>query len=382
MTTATPSADQPPFRIGGTGTALPFRRLQDHDGGSDASYTSADESETIPEEATRRSPLGLLSERLRSLSPRTRLVAGVSGGAVALVCLAFAVWPHHHTNLRGPQEVGIAHQAAMPVVMTPPPTRVIQKAALTQAAPPASAATATKSGNSDLDAMLAMKQPSANPTPHASIPPVATPTDGNTAVARTDTPKADAAQIAGKIVAAPMAPHDQIEVLQLVTEEAKLVQKSREEVANLHDQVRQLQSTTTNKTEDIDRRVSMLEAQKGVQEAAKAPEEQASPADDAARTAKAALDAAMETPKPPVPPARVSVPKPIAPPTPVEWVPRYRILAASPELAMVQDDAAPAGQPTQYEVSVGTVLHGYGRVNAISQRGTLWAIQTEHGLIQ
>jgi len=57
----------------------------------------------------------------------------------------------------------------------------------------------------------------------------------------------------------------------------------------------------------------------------------------------------------------------------------YEIRAASPGVAVL---GTLDGTPAVVEVAVGDQVPGYGRVNAIAQRGSAWAVQCEHGIIQ
>ncbi len=57
----------------------------------------------------------------------------------------------------------------------------------------------------------------------------------------------------------------------------------------------------------------------------------------------------------------------------------YEIRAASPGVAVL---GTLDGTPAVVEIAVGDQVPGYGRVNAIAQRGSTWAVQCEHGAIQ
>jgi len=58
---------------------------------------------------------------------------------------------------------------------------------------------------------------------------------------------------------------------------------------------------------------------------------------------------------------------------------RYEIRAASPGVAVL---GTRDGTPAVVEIAVGDQVPGYGRVNAIAQKGSAWAVQCEHGTIQ
>ena len=57
----------------------------------------------------------------------------------------------------------------------------------------------------------------------------------------------------------------------------------------------------------------------------------------------------------------------------------YEIRAASPGVALL---GTLDGTPAVVEIAVGDEVPGYGRVNAIAQKGSAWAVQCEHGTIQ
>ena len=56
----------------------------------------------------------------------------------------------------------------------------------------------------------------------------------------------------------------------------------------------------------------------------------------------------------------------------------YEIRAASPGVAVL---GTLDGTPAVVEVAVGDQVPGYGRVNAIVQKGRAWAVLCEHGAI-
>jgi len=173
-----------------------------------------------------------------------------------------------------------------------------------------------------------------------------------------------------------MSAPEQVQVLQLVTEVAALVQHERAEIASVRNDLAHLQGGDADKVSDLTRRVTMLEAKRAVAEASAPPADPAVDTSTALHKARDAILAARSAPD--TPPSVSAAPRTDVP----AWIPHYRILAASPQLAMVQDDAAPAGRPSQYEIVVGTQLTGFGRVRAIAQQGTLWVIQADHGVIQ
>ncbi|WP_242402358.1 hypothetical protein [Komagataeibacter kakiaceti] len=134
-----------------------------------------------------------------------------------------------------------------------------------------------------------------------------------------------------------MTSDDQLQVLQLVTEEAALVQRTRSEIAALRQDLDRLRIADTAKASDLNRRMSLLEAKRAVADAEAPPSDGPATTRAAADKARAALEAAAAEPQPtPTPPqfpasrtAKMRQAPPAPPPT---WTPHYRILAASPSL--------------------------------------------------
>ncbi|GBQ61907.1 hypothetical protein AA0313_2846 [Acetobacter indonesiensis NRIC 0313] len=183
-----------------------------------------------------------------------------------------------------------------------------------------------------------------------------------------------------------MSSKDQIDVLQLVTMEAALVQNTRTEMLSLRQELQKERDEALKARADFTRRLALLEARKAVADATDLPNQAR---ENAADQAKRALAAAMNSQQNSAPPPSASpsslapqaAPASEQPRTNHNWVPRYRIVSASPLLGMVQDDNAPSGEQSQYEVEPGTNLRGYGVVKSIYQAGTNWVIKTDHGLI-
>ncbi|GBQ95640.1 hypothetical protein AA0229_0231 [Gluconobacter cerinus NRIC 0229] len=195
-------------------------------------------------------------------------------------------------------------------------------------------------------------------------------------------PPADPVKTAQTLQAAPMATQQQIDVLQLVTAEARVIERERGEVEELRQSLAGQRKAEEDRLNDLTRRVSLVEANHAVTGAENSGADEAAQAHAAAEKARAALSAAMNKP------ATVAATSSAAPPAPAavagpapkpEWVHHYRIVAASPQLAMIEDSAAPSGQARQFEVGVGTVIPGYGAVLTISQQGATWVLHTAHG---
>ncbi|TCW23274.1 hypothetical protein EDC20_1261 [Gluconobacter oxydans] len=192
-------------------------------------------------------------------------------------------------------------------------------------------------------------------------------------------PPADPVKTAQTLQAAPMATQQQIDVLQLVTAEARVIERERGEVEELRQSLAGQRKAEEDRLNDLTRRVSLVEANHAVTGAENPGADEAAQAHAAAEKARAALSAAMNKPAT-VAATSSAAPAAVAGPAPKPaWVHHYRIVAASPQLAMIEDSAAPSGQARQFEVGVGTVIPGYGAVLTISQQGATWVLHTAHG---
>ena len=60
----------------------------------------------------------------------------------------------------------------------------------------------------------------------------------------------------------------------------------------------------------------------------------------------------------------------------------FRVQGASPGLAVLNVVGAAPGEAPVLYVSLGDQVPGIGRIKSIYQRGTLWVVQTDAGLIQ
>lgn len=374
---------------------LPFRKLgtaPDPDSSSEPEETGEIRAEVesgAAETAEKAPSSARVIARLTALPCRKQLMIGGSTAVTGLLAVFLFISLSGRSTPPVGQEVGVTPASVPPAQITAQP---MSKPPLVTPQPVQTAQIAQPQAESDdLKAMLAMKTPphpvvrapDAAPTPPAASPsaqkPDATPVRS--------TPPEDAVHKAARLQAAPMTPDDQVQVLQLVTEEAALVQRTRSEIETLRQDLDRLRISDTAKSADLNRRMSLLEAKKAVADAEAPPSDGLAATRAAAEKARAALEAALAEPHSAATPAKSVTPAPsnvreTPLPPPATWMPRYRILAASPQLAMVQDDGAPAGQASQAEVQIGTDLRGYGRVRAIAQRGTIWVIQAEHGTIQ
>ena len=215
------------------------------------------------------------------------------------------------------------------------------------------------------------------PTPAPVAPPqAAEPRPAEMAAPVVQPPRPDAAALALNLRPAPMTSPEQVQVLNLVTEMATMVKDMRKQQAQLRADLAKSPLDVTARLMDFERRLALAEAKSGV----------------------AAADDAMGdgTAKPLVDPA--SNPAPVAPkimpvaasqavavvPAPASVAPAklYRVQAASPGLALLTQVDRGGGDGAQVQVVVGDGLPGYGRVQAIAQKGTAWVVSTEHGDIR
>ena len=190
-------------------------------------------------------------------------------------------------------------------------------------------------------------------------------------------PTPDPVTIAAHMKPAEMSTPQEIQVLALVTELGALIRDEKTEIAGL----RVDQEKTGAKLDDFDRRLSLAEA-KGAINAAMG----------VATSTIAATGAAAIDPRPVLAghvgrgiPASVSAatlagPSPADPPAST-GPKRYRVQAASPNLAMLAALDRSGDESAQLEVTIGDGVPGHGRVTSITQRGTNWVVQTDHGAI-
>jgi hypothetical protein len=227
---------------------------------------------------------------------------------------------------------------------------------------------------------LALVTPAAiNPGSQVSVP----------AKVSATTPSQPAIQTSGVTLAGAQAgalsPAQQIQLFQLVTELGTMERDDRIKQAVLTGEVEQLSALTTNKLQDYDRRLSMLEAQTAVSGAMQAgssgaveaaiappPVAQAGVAANASNTASA--------PQPQGAPAEPAAASATAQPSSGPAVaPQYHVQAASPGLAML---SVVGGDGSPLEVQVGDIIPGYGKVLGVVQQGDSWVVQTQSGNIE
>ncbi|GAN63309.1 hypothetical protein [Acetobacter indonesiensis] len=336
------------------------------------------------------------AEAKKKLPDKRILMAGAASGALVLLLAGF--WGFHSSpSTMQPvgQEVGITAQTLptpavpqkhQPAPRSQPPVHVASRQETVEAK--------QAQPTDDLSAMIAAgphpKTVQNTPAPPQSPPVQSREAEQAAAVDPVSPPPPltpqTATETARHLIAAPMSSKDQIDVLQLVTMEAALVQNTRTEMLSLRQELQKERDEALKARADFTRRLALLEARKAVADATDLPNQAR---ENAADQAKRALAAAMNSQQNSAPPPSASpsslapqaAPASEQPRTNHNWVPRYRIVSASPLLGMVQDDNAPSGEQSQYEVEPGTNLRGYGVVKSIYQAGTNWVIKTDHGLI-
>lgn len=175
------------------------------------------------------------------------------------------------------------------------------------------------------------------------------------------------------------------EALGLVTQLGALLAEAREELAALKVDHERLRSVAEGRLGDLDNRVAFLEAKSAVAEArlagrppdapAASPVPLAGPRQDPTR-ADALIEGGGD--------ARIVKARAIegGPSRETAGQRRYRVQAASPNLAMLAEIERSGGIGAQIEVALGDNVVGYGRVTKIVQRGTVWVVQTEKGTIE
>jgi hypothetical protein len=174
------------------------------------------------------------------------------------------------------------------------------------------------------------------------------------------------------------------EALGLVTQLGALLAEAREELAALKIDHARLRGMAEGRLGELDTRVGFLEAKSAVAEArlagkpsdavATSPVPNAVPRQDPAR-ADVPIDGAGE--------ARIIKARAVEGGSLRETggLRRYRVQAASPNLAMLAEIDRSGDVGAQIEVALGDKVAGYGRVTKIVQRGTAWVVQTEKGTI-
>lgn len=249
----------------------------------------------------------------------------------------------------------------------------------TDAPPGTLAASAPKSGADDLRALkqpgpatLAVPRPPAvaaepsAPTPReaSTTPPTTTQADAaaNPRAPAATTVMTFAANPAGTPGDTRATPQGPLEVIGRVTALADEIAEERREDADLRRQLAQLLVDTDTRFSEFERRLSQAEAGTTPSRSRAATERALAAPAPAAIPVSMPSTGRLASPAPPLPGAR-----------------RYEIRAASPGVAVL---GTLDGTPTVIEIGIGNQVPGYGRVNAIVQKGSAWAVQCERGIIQ
>jgi len=172
-------------------------------------------------------------------------------------------------------------------------------------------------------------------------------------------------------------PHDaEHRALAMVTEYATIVGELRTEVAEMKEKLAHASQSNEARISDLERRVTFTEARRALDAAHDAPRLVALPsppahakADSKSLTKNGLIKTSFD-------------PSSREPATEIEGRPRYRVQAASPNLAMLTALDRSGEADGQIQVAIGDVIPNYGRVKQIAQKGTSWVIETDQGTIQ
>ena len=192
-------------------------------------------------------------------------------------------------------------------------------------------------------------------------------------------PTPDAVTVATHMRAAEMTEPQQIQVLALVTQLGTLIRDQRTEIAALRADQERTGSMVDAKLADYDRRLSLAEAKGAINAAMGAA---VSSVQAAAATPTDQQPAAHDQPIQLVTAAARVPATTRSAPAVAEGSRRYRVQAASPNLAMLAALDRSGDDGAQLQVAIGDDVPGFGKVVSISQRGTTWIVQTDHGAIQ
>lgn len=175
------------------------------------------------------------------------------------------------------------------------------------------------------------------------------------------------AEAAIKLLAAPLAPKQQVEVVGFVRELGAQLKDTRTTVAQLNDTVTQLKEENEKRAADFDTRLSFAEAANALVQSAKAGEK--------ARPGSVAAQLAVH-------PVTLTQGIAVVPALTSRTAKEFRIQGASPGLVVLNALNPAAGEAPVLYKALGDQVPGLGRIKAIYQRGTRWLVQTDGGLIQ
>ncbi|HEV2678851.1 MAG TPA: hypothetical protein VGV37_30260 [Aliidongia sp.] len=222
--------------------------------------------------------------------------------------------------------------------------------------------------------------PTTNPVALTQHEPIAAPAEPGAAPSGkhvdakpVETKPADPAATAASLKPGPLSTPQEIQVLSLVTELGALVRDQRAELAALRADQRKTGDLVETKLTDYDRRLALAEA-KGSIAAAMGGSSPATPLSQPVAQGRVQ----------PVPLQQAKAAAPAtAPAADTAPVPhRYRVQAASPNLAMLTEIGRSGDDGAQLQIAVGDPVPGYGKVTSIAQRGTAWVVVTDHGTLQ
>jgi hypothetical protein len=168
-----------------------------------------------------------------------------------------------------------------------------------------------------------------------------------------------------------MTEPQQIQVLDLVTELGTLMRDEKMEIAGIRSDQQRNDASVEAKLADYGRRLSLAEAKGAITAAMDAASESLAaaaspsapsglplPLTQASNTAGSTATVAADSPR------------------------RYRVQAASPNLAMLSEIDLNGDDGGELEIALGDAVPGYGRVTGIVQRGTIWVVETDRGTIE
>ena len=278
--------------------------------------------------------------------------------------------------------------AAMEPGMPPPASQAVAPGPVAPASPPAAPApveTASKAADATLPAD-ARSPKSAMPgvAPQAAAPasnPAPTAATGDAAAAPPTPSQPDPVAVAIALQPGPMTRSEQIDVLHLVTRLGTSVRDLRAENAALRADVKASSDKVDNAVADFERRLALAEGRGAVNAAMgdvdASPDTPASLASPSAPTSRAARPSRGPASQP------VSLQTQATASAAAAGGPRrYKVQAASPNLAMLSELDRSGGEGSQLQVGVGDPVPGYGRVSAIQQQGMAWVVKTDRGTIQ
>lgn len=339
--------------------------------------------------AASRITLEALARRLHDLTANQPMFR-VVGEKIALLQPALLSWPM--TKSAAPA-VAVARQPARdegPGSVTPAPSTSLP-------GPPNPSDASSPTGASPSG--LPILSETAAPTPEAAgqakpVPAQAEPTALPPAAAGTASNGAEAAASVPPVITAQQL----VDTLALLRQMGLLVRDVQAENEGLRAQVAGLTGIMQGKVANIEQRLvatahdmhdahdenAQLRAQVAaladtLQTSSKAFEQRLSPA--LARNPAAVSEPGKPEAEAPAPPA----PPPAADATTsgfVRTVRDYHVQAASLGIAVLGDADPVPGQAGRHLVAVGDQVPGVGRVISITQRGTSWVVQTDHGAIQ